>query len=116
MLSGGRAWSVMPFMTRPGPPNRTTHEHWQEKFAKDQVQSLYPHDRRNLSSELGKLHERVAEAEDDHAIEANQLSRSIREISDDLVDMNMLPIWDVPSQLQSVKDVLAAFSLILEQL
>jgi hypothetical protein len=66
--------------------------------------------------ELGKFHERVTEAEDDHAIEAEQLSRSIREISDALVNLNVLPIQDVPSQLRSVKNVLVAFSLVMLRL
>jgi hypothetical protein len=41
---------------------------------------------------LGKLHERVAEVEDDHAVEAKQLSWSTMEISNALVDSNVLHI------------------------
>jgi hypothetical protein len=41
---------------------------------------------------LGKLHERMAEVEDDRAVEAKQLSRSTMEISNALVNLNMLPI------------------------
>jgi hypothetical protein len=39
----------------------------------------------------------VARLEDEHAIEVEQLSWSIREISDALVDLNVLPIQDIPS-------------------
>jgi hypothetical protein len=58
----------------------------------------------------------VAKAEDDRVVEAEQLPRSIREISDTLVDLSVLPIRDVPSQPWSAKDVLAVFSLVLERL
>jgi hypothetical protein len=58
---------------------------------------LYPPGRRSLPSELGKLHECVAGTEDDRVIEGEQLSRSIREISGALVDLNVLPIQDIPS-------------------
>jgi hypothetical protein len=70
----------------------------------------------SLLLELGKLHERVAGTEDDRTVEAEQLSRSIREISDTLVDLNVLLIQDIPSWPQSAKDVLSVFSLILDQL
>jgi hypothetical protein len=88
----------------------------EEKLAEDQARGLYPPDRRNLSLELGKIHEHMAEPEDDRAVEAEQMSRLVREISNSLVDTNVLPIQDVPSQSQSANDVLAAFSLILERL
>jgi hypothetical protein len=58
----------------------------------------------------------VAKTEDDRAIEAEQFSRSIREISDAVVDLNVLPIRDIPSHPRSAKDVLAVFSLLLERL
>jgi hypothetical protein len=58
----------------------------------------------------------VAEVEDEHATEAEQLSWSVREISDALVDLGMLPIWDIPTQPQLAQDVPAAFILILERL
>jgi hypothetical protein len=51
----------------------------------------------SLLLELGKLHERIVGTEDDRTVEAEQLSRSIREISDTLVDLNVLLIRDIPS-------------------
>jgi hypothetical protein len=94
----------------------TDLEHREEMWVEDQARGLCPPDGRNLSLELGKLHERVAKAEDDRAVEAEQLSRSIREIFDALVDLIVLPIQDVPSQPWLAKDVLVAFSLVLERL
>jgi hypothetical protein len=57
----------------------------------------------------------MAEVEDDHAIEAEQLSWSTMEISNTFVDLNVLPIQGFPSQPRSVKDVMAAFGLVLER-
>jgi hypothetical protein len=67
-------------------------------------------------SELGKLRERVVEVEDDRVIEAEKLSWSTMEISNALVDLNVLPIQGIPSQSRSVKDVMAAFGPVLEWL
>jgi hypothetical protein len=85
-------------------------------LADDQAQGLYPTDRRDLPSEFGKLHERMAKVEDDHAIEAKQLSWSTMEISKALVDLNMLPIQGIPLQPWWVKDAMVAFGLVLEWL
>jgi hypothetical protein len=91
-------------------------ERQEEKLAEDQARCLYPPNGWSLPSELGKLCERIAGTEDDRAVEAKQLSRLIREISDALVDLNVLPIQDIPSRSWSAKDVLAAFSVVLDQL
>jgi hypothetical protein len=85
-------------------------------LAEDQARCLYPPSRRSLPSELGKLCERIAGTEDDHTVEAEQLSQSIREISNALVNLNVLPIQDIPSQSWSAKDVLAVFSVVLDKL
>jgi hypothetical protein len=69
-----------------------------------------------LPSELGKLRERMAEVEDDHGTEAEQLSRSTMEISNALVILNVVPIQGIPSQPWLVKDVMAAFTQVLELL
>jgi hypothetical protein len=66
--------------------------------------------------ELEKLRERMARGDDNRVVEAELLSRSVRGISDALVDLNMLPIQGIPLQPWSAKDVLAAFSLVLEWL
>jgi hypothetical protein len=72
------------------------HEWQEERLDEDQARDLYPPDGRSLPSKLGKLRERFTGTKDDHGIEAEQLSRSIREISDALVDLNVLPIRDIP--------------------
>jgi hypothetical protein len=64
----------------------------------DQARGHYPPDGKDLPLELGKLRERVAEAEDDHTVEAEQLSRSTMEISNTLVNLNVLPIQGILSQ------------------
>jgi hypothetical protein len=58
----------------------------------------------------------VARVEDDRATEAGQLSWLVRDISDALVDLNVLPIQDNPLQPQSTKDVLTTFGLVVERL
>jgi hypothetical protein len=70
----------------------------------------------NLSSKLERLREHMAGVEDDRAVKGEQQSWSIKETSDALVDLNVLPIQDIPSQPRSAKDVLAVFGLILERL
>jgi hypothetical protein len=66
-------------------------------LVEDQARGLYPLNGMSLLLELGKLHECIAGTEDDRTVEAEQLSRSIREISDTLVDLNVLLIQDIPS-------------------
>jgi hypothetical protein len=77
---------------------------------------MYSFDRRNLPVELERLCEHMVGVEDDRAAEAEQLSRPIKDISDALVDLNVLPIHDIPSQPRSTKDVLTVFGLVLERL
>jgi hypothetical protein len=54
--------------------------------------------------------------ESERAAEAVQLSQSIMENSDALVNLGMFPIWDIPADLKSAQDVLTTASLILERL
>jgi hypothetical protein len=58
----------------------------------------------------------MAGVESEHATEAMQLSRSVMEISDALVDLGMFPILDIPRRLKSAQDILTAVGLILEHL
>jgi hypothetical protein len=91
-------------------------ERQEEELADDQARGLYPPDGRDLPLELDKLRKHVAEVEDDRAIEAKQLSQLTMEISNALVDLNVMPIQGIPSQPWSVKDVMVAFGWVLEQL
>jgi hypothetical protein len=85
-------------------------------LAEDQAQGLYSFDERDLSMEMEKLHVHIPGGEDECAVEAEQPSQSVREISDALVDLDTFPIQDIPLQPRSPKDVLTVFSLILEWL
>jgi hypothetical protein len=58
----------------------------------------------------------VAVVEDDHAAEAEQLSQLTIEISNALVILNVVPIQGIPSQPLLVKDVMVAFTQVLELL
>jgi hypothetical protein len=58
----------------------------------------------------------MAGVEDDYITEAEQLSRSVSDISDALVNLNVLPIKEIPSQPWSAKDIMTVFGLVLEQL
>jgi hypothetical protein len=71
---------------------------------------------RDLSAELEKLLEHVVGVEDGRTTKAVQLSRSIMEIFNTLVDQGKFPIQDTPAQLRSAQDVLTMVSLILERL
>jgi hypothetical protein len=91
-------------------------EWWEEKLAEEKVRGLYSFDGRDLLAELEKLRERVAGVENKRATEAVQLSRSVMEIFDALVDLGVFPIRDIPAQPKSAKDVLAVVSPVLEWL
>jgi hypothetical protein len=85
-------------------------------LAEEQARGLYSFDGRDLSVELEELHGHVARLESERAAEAVQLSQSIMEISDALVNLGMFPIRDIPADLKSAQDVLTTASLILEHL
>jgi hypothetical protein len=71
---------------------------------------------RDLSAELEKLLEHVVGVEDGRTTKVVQLSRSIMEIFNTLVDQGKFPIQDTPAQPRSAQDVLTMVSLILERL
>jgi hypothetical protein len=51
--------------------------------------------------ELEELHEHVAGGENECAVEDVQLSRSVMEISNALVDLGVFPTRDIPAQPRS---------------
>jgi hypothetical protein len=67
-------------------------ERWEEKLVEEQTQGLYSFDGRDPLAELKKLHGHVAGVEDECTAETGQLSWSVREISDALVDLDVFPI------------------------
>jgi hypothetical protein len=76
-------------------------ERWEEKLAEEQTHVLNSFDGRDLSVELEELCERVAGVENERTAEAVQLSRSVMEISDALVDLGKFPIRAIPAQPRS---------------
>jgi hypothetical protein len=82
----------------------------------EQAHGLYSFDGRDLLTELEELHERVARVESERAIEAMQLSWSVMEISDALVNLGAFPIRDIPAHPESTQDVLMVDSLVWERL
>jgi hypothetical protein len=89
-------------------------ERWEEKLAKEQAHGLYYFNGRDLSVELEELCNHVVGVQSKCAVEAVQLSRSVMEIFDALVDLGMFPNWDIPESPKSAQDVLVVASLVLE--
>jgi hypothetical protein len=77
---------------------------------------LHPPDGQNLSAELDKAHARVNRIDDEHATEAEQLSRQVVRIFGVLIDLGMLPIQDIPQLPKSAREVLSVVDLILKRL
>jgi hypothetical protein len=73
----------------------------EEKLAEEQAWGLHSFDGRDLSVELEELCECMAGVENECAAEAVQLSQSVMEISDALVDLGVFPIQDIPAQPRS---------------
>jgi hypothetical protein len=65
---------------------------------------------------MEELHKRLAEVEGERVIEAVKLSQLVREISDALVNLGVIPIWDIPQHPKLAQDVLTAVGLVLERL
>jgi hypothetical protein len=94
--------------------HETDLERQEEKLDEEQAQDFYSFDERDLSAELEELHGHVARVENERTAEALQLSRSVMEISNALVDLGAFPIWDIPVHPESAQEVLTTHSLILE--
>jgi hypothetical protein len=89
-------------------------EVWEVKLVKEQVRCLHSFDRQDLPTELEDIHVRVARVEDECIVEARELSPLVMEISNALVDLGMLSIWDIPQLPRMAQEVLVVASLILE--
>jgi hypothetical protein len=70
-------------------------------LAEEQARGLYSFNGRDLSVELEKLHERMAGVENECIAKTVQLSWSVMEISDALVNLDVFPIRDIPVQPRS---------------
>jgi hypothetical protein len=94
----------------------TDLERWEEKLAEEQARGLYSFDRRDQLVGLEELREYVARVENECTAEDVQLSWSVMEISDALVEQGVFPIQDIPMKPRSAQDVLTGASLVLERL
>jgi hypothetical protein len=88
---------------------------WEVKLVEEQAQCLYSFDGRDLPVKLEEICDYVAGVESECATENVQLSCSVMEISDALVDLGVFPIWDIPERPKSAQDVLTVADLILER-
>jgi hypothetical protein len=96
---------------------RAANLEWQEeKLAEEQAHGFYSLDERDLLVELEELRDHVTGVENECAVEAVHLSRSVMEIFDALVDLGVFPTRGIPAQPRPAQDVLTAASLILEHL
>jgi hypothetical protein len=73
-------------------------------------------DGRDMSVELEGLHARMTSVEDECPTEAGKLSMLVVGISNALVDLKMLPIWDIPQLPKIAQKILTAAGLIPERL
>jgi hypothetical protein len=71
------------------------------RLVEEYALGLYSFHGRDLLVEMGELHERMAGVESECAAEAVQLSRSVMDISDALVDLGVFPNWDIPTHPKS---------------
>jgi hypothetical protein len=68
---------------------------WEAKLAEEQACGLHSFDGRDMPAKLEELHVHVARVEEERAIEAGELAALVIEASNILVDLRMLPIWEV---------------------
>jgi hypothetical protein len=83
-------------------------------LAEDQARGLHPFDGWDLSAELEEIHARVDGIAGEHVAEARRLSQLAVGISNALVNLGMLHIWDIPLFLKSAQEVLTVAGLLLE--
>jgi hypothetical protein len=61
-----------------------------------QARGLYSFSGHDLSAELEELRARLARAKEERATEARKVAMLVVEASNTLMDLGMLPIWEVP--------------------
>jgi hypothetical protein len=69
---------------------------WEAKDVEEQVCGLHSFIERDLLAKLEELRVHVAGVDDECAVEAGELSALVIGGSNVLVDLRMLPIWDIP--------------------
>jgi hypothetical protein len=73
---------------------------------------LHPIDGCDLSVELDKARARVHRIDGERVAEAEQLSQQVMRISNVLVDLDLLPIQDIPQLSKSAQEVLPVVDII----
>jgi hypothetical protein len=68
------------------------------------VRSLHSFDGHDLPTELEELHARVARVEEEHVTVAGEMVALVVEASNTLMDLGMLPIWEVPQNPKKAQD------------
>jgi hypothetical protein len=89
-------------------------EVWELKLVEEQACGLHSLVERDLSAELEEL--RMCAVEDELTAEARDVSVLVAEASNALVDLRMLPIWDIPQLPKMAQEVLKAAGVILKRL
>jgi hypothetical protein len=82
-------------------------EVWEAKLAEEQACGLHSFDGSDLLAKLEELCVHLAGVEDEHAIEAGELLTLVIEASNTVVDLRMLPMWDIPQLLMIAQEVMA---------
>jgi hypothetical protein len=80
------------------------------------VCGLHPFDGRDLLAELEEIHARMDRIMGECTTEARRLSQLALGISNALVNLGMLPVWDIAQFLKSAQEVLTMTGLLLEHL
>jgi hypothetical protein len=91
-------------------------EVWEVELADKRARDLHSFDGRDLSTELEELHLCMARLEDECVTEARDLSVLVVVASNALVDLEMLPIRDMPQLPKKARDVLKAAGVIFKWL
>jgi hypothetical protein len=76
--------------------HETDIEVWETRLAEEQARGLHPFDVRDLLVKLEELHARVDGVDDEHTAEVEKLSILVVGISNALIHLTTLPIWDSP--------------------
>jgi hypothetical protein len=86
------------------------------KLVEERAHDLCSFDARDLLTELEEFCMRAVEVEEERAVEAGELVVLVIEASNALMDLEMLPICEVPQTLKRALEVLKVVSVNLERL
>jgi hypothetical protein len=87
---------------------------WKAKLVEEHVHGLHSFDRRGLPAKLEELRAHVDADEEERAAKAGKLATLVVEASNTLMDLEILPIRDVPQNLKNAQVVFKVVGIILE--